>query len=419
MRMYDIIIKKRNGSELSSEEINFFINGTTNGIIPDYQISALLMAIYFSGMNEREASDLTLAMIKSGDVVDLSPISGIKIDKHSTGGVGDKTTLVIAPVAAACGLKVAKMSGRGLGHTGGTVDKLESFEGLKTDIDRQTFFDIVNRTGIAVIGQSGNLAPADRKLYAIRDVTGTVESIPLIAASIMSKKIASGCDCIVLDVKVGSGAFMKTIESAKKLAHTMIKIGEAAGKKCDAIISNMDIPLGSAIGNSLEVVEAIDVLSGAVGIDDLKHECILLAGKMLTLAGLGDLEHCKKLAAEKMENGEAKSKLAEMVKAQGGNEAWVYNTELFPKAKFVRPIKSIATGEIVKMNTEKIGISSVMLGAGRAKQEDHIDFPAGLKVFAKTGDTVTAGEDIALMYTNDETLFIESEKKYLQAITIE
>jgi len=417
MRICDVIVKKRNGLELSTDEINFFIDGVTDGTIPDYQISALLMAIYFKGMSERETSDLTLAMVKSGDIVDLSSINGIKVDKHSTGGVGDKTTLIVAPVAAACGLKVAKMSGRGLGHTGGTVDKLEAFEGLKTDIDRQTFFDIVNKTGISVIGQSGNLASADKRLYAIRDVTGTVESIPLIAASIMSKKLASGADCIVLDVKVGSGAFMKTEESAKELAQAMIKIGETAGKKCDAVISNMDIPLGSAIGNSLEVIEAIDVLSG-VGPDDLKQECVLLAGKMLTLAGIGSLEACKKLAVEKMENGEAKAKFAEMVKIQGGDESWVYNTSLFPKSKFTKQIKSTASGVICKMNTEKIGISSVMLKAGRAVKEDSIDFSAGIKVLAKTGDTVKAGEVIAMMYANDEKLFAAAEMEYLSALSI-
>jgi pyrimidine-nucleoside phosphorylase len=415
--MYDIIIKKRNGGELSGAEINFFVDGVTNGTVPDYQISALLMAIYFTDMTESETSALTLAMADSGESVDLSPINGVKVDKHSTGGVGDKTTLIIAPIAASCGLKVAKMSGRGLGHTGGTVDKLEAFDGLKTDIDRQEFFDIVNRTGIAVIGQSGNLAPADKKLYALRDVTGTVESIPLIAASIMSKKLAAGCDCIVLDVKVGSGAFMKTKQSAEKLAETMIRIGESAGKKCDAVISNMDIPLGSAIGNSLEVIEAIETLSG-VGPDDLRDECILLAGKMLSLAGLGDFEYCKKLVLEKIQNGEAKAKFAEMVKAQGGNEKWVYNTDLFPKAKFIKAIKASESGKIIGMNTEKIGISSVMLGAGRATKEDDIDFSAGIKVLAKTGDFINKNDDIAIMYANDESLFIDAEAEYLSALNI-
>ncbi len=417
MRMYDIIVKKRNGEKLTTEEIKFFVNGVTDGSIPDYQTSALLMSIYFNGMDKREIADLTIAMAHSGDMVDLSPIEGIKVDKHSTGGVGDKTTLVITPIVAACGVKVAKMSGRGLGHTGGTVDKLESFPGLKTEFGMDDFFSIVNKTGIAVIGQSGNLAPADKKLYALRDVTGTVDNIPLIAASIMSKKLASGSDAIVLDVKKGSGAFMKTDELARQLAETMIDIGIAAGRKCDAVISDMDVPLGCAIGNSLEVIEAIDVLSGG-GPDDLKEDCLLLASKMLHLAGKGSIEECRILALQKIENGEAKKKFAEMVEAQGGDPSFVFDTEKFQKAKYSRSVIASKDGTISKMDTEKIGIASVILGAGRATKESLIDYAAGIKIYAKTGDNVKKGQELAVLFADDEKLFEGASNTYLEALVI-
>lgn len=415
MRMYDIIQKKRNGGELTDEEIRFFISGTVDGSIPDYQLSALLMAIYFVGMNDREISVLTQAMAHSGDTVDLSAVDGFTVDKHSTGGVGDKTTLIVAPIVAALGGKVAKMSGRGLGHTGGTVDKLESIEGFRTEIPREDFFKQVNEIGISVIGQSGNLAPADKKLYALRDVTATVESIPLIASSIMSKKLAAGSQGIVLDVKTGSGAFMKTPEASAALAEEMVKIGTAAGRKVTAVITNMDIPLGKAVGNSLEVIEAIETLKGN-GCDDLSEVCFELAANMLMLVNGETYEENMKKVKSAVSDGTALEKLKQMVKYQGGNPEWIDNTDLFPKAETVYELKSEKSGYISKMDAEQIGIASVILGAGREKKEDSVDFSAGIIINKKTGDRVNAGETLAVFHTNNKSKIKEAEKKYLSAL---
>ena len=415
MRMYDVIAAKRDGRELSTEEIYDFIKGYVNGEIPDYQASALLMAIFFRGMSEREILDLTMSMAKSGDMVDLSDIEGIKVDKHSTGGVGDKTTLIVAPIAAACGVKVAKMSGRGLGHTGGTVDKLESIPGFRTDLNRDEFFDVVRKTGISVIGQSGNLTPADKKLYALRDVTATVESIPLIASSIMSKKIAAGSDCILLDVKTGSGAFMKTVDDSIALAEEMVRLGENAGRRTCALITDMDVPLGKNIGNNLEVIEAVKTLKGE-GPEDLTHEILYLAANMLELADKGSEEECLAMARRAIDDGSALKKLAEMVGAQGGDTEVIFDTDKFEKAKYSYAVKAPQSGYIASMDTEGCGIASVMLGAGRETLNSPIDMSAGIIIEAKTGDKVEAGDTLAVLYADDEGLFANAEKKYLSSI---
>lgn len=415
MRMYDVIAKKRDGGELATEEIYEFIEGYVKGDIPDYQVSALLMAIYFNGMSEREILDLTTAMAQSGDQVDLSPIEGIKVDKHSTGGVGDKTTLIVAPIVAANGVKVAKMSGRGLGHTGGTVDKLESIPGFRTDLNQEEFFDVVKKTGISVIGQSGNLTPADKKLYALRDVTATVESIPLIASSIMSKKLAAGSDCILLDVKTGSGAFMKTVEKSIALAEEMVKLGENAGRRTCALITDMDVPLGNNIGNSLEVTEAVKTLIGQ-GPEDLTHEALYLAANMMELAGLGDEEECLKRAKAVIDDGSAHKCLIEMVRAQGGDTSVIEDTDNFEKAKYSYEVKAPMSGYIGSMNTEGCGIASVMLGAGRETLDSPIDMSAGIIIAKKTGDEVTEGEVIATLFANDKSLFEKANRKYLESV---
>lgn len=417
MRMYDIIHKKRQGEELTRQEIEYFINGYAKDEIPDYQAAALLMAIFLKDMTIEETTNLTLAMAHSGDMVDLSPIKGLKVDKHSTGGVGDKTTLVITPIVASCGPKIAKMSGRGLGHTGGTVDKLESIPGLKTGFTMEEFFGIVNKTGIAVIGQSGNLAPADKKLYALRDVTATIDKIPLIASSIMSKKLAAGSDCILLDVKCGSGAFIKDLDTAIELAEIMVNIGENAGRRCTALVTDMDVPLGENVGNIMEVMEAIDVLKGG-GPEDLRHECIMLAAEMLHLADMGSLNECQKLAEEAIKSGNAFNKFVEMVEGQGGDASYVIDTDKFEKAKYVQEIKAPQGGYIVDMDTEKCGTSSVILGAGRKTMESPIDFAAGLKIKAKIGDKVELGQTIAILYTNDQSSLEAAEELYLEGITI-
>lgn len=417
MRMYDIIAKKRDGKELSREEIEFFIDGYVNGNIPDYQVSALLMAIFFRGMTTEETSILTLKMAHSGDVVDLSPIKGIKVDKHSTGGVGDKTTLIIAPIVASLGVKVAKMSGRGLGHTGGTVDKMESIPGMKTAIDREKFFEIVNTVGASVIGQSGNLDPADKKLYALRDVTATVESIPLIASSIMSKKIAAGSDCILLDVKTGDGAFMKSLDDAITLAKAMVSIGEKVGRKTNAMITDMDRPLGYAIGNSLEIVEVCETLKNR-GPSDLTEISIDLAADMLYLAGKGSIEECKDMAKQQIKNGNAFKKLKEMVKAQGGDVSALEDYSKFDQPAVEYKIIAPSSGYIYSMNTEQCGIASVALGAGREKKEDSIDFSAGIILTKKVGDTVLKGETIAKFYSSSLDKCKTAEKIFLNAITI-
>ncbi len=417
MRITEIIRKKRDGFALSKEEIEFFINGYVDGSIPDYQISALLMAIYFNDMDDRETADLTLAMLNSGDKVDLSAIKGVKVDKHSTGGVGDKTTLAVAPIAAACGVKIAKMSGRGLGHTGGTVDKLESVPGLRTAIDGKEFFDIVNKTGICVVGQSGNLCPADKKLYALRDVTETVDKIPLIASSIMSKKLASGSDKILLDVKVGSGAFMKTYADAEKLARAMVSIGNRAGNKTKALITDMDIPLGNSIGNSLEVIEAVNTLKGN-GPEDFTEVCLELAANMIYLAGFGTLGECRQKAENAVSDGSALEKLALMVKAQGGDKSYIYNTDRFKKANYERVITAPKDGYIHSMNAELCGTASVHLGAGREKKEDKIDFAAGIILHKKTGQFICKGEALATMYAENAEYFDTAGVELLSAYEI-
>ena len=417
MRMYDLIMKKRNSLELSKEEISYIIKEYVAGNIPDYQMSAFLMTIYFKGMSKEETLCMTMEVAHSGDMVDLSSIKGVKVDKHSTGGVGDKTTLIIAPIVASLGVKVAKMSGRGLGHTGGTVDKLESIPNFKTILSREEFFNIVNKIGVSVIGQSGNLAPADKKLYALRDVTATVDSIPLIAISIMSKKLAAGNDCILLDVKTGSGAFMKTVDSAIELAKEMVDIGSNAGKNTLALITDMDIPLGYNIGNSLEVIEAVETLRGR-GPKDLTEVCIQLSANMLYLAGKGSIEECIHLANRAIEDGSAYNKFIEMVEAQGGDSNVIKDVDKFEKSKYAFEVKSEYSGYIHSMDTESLGIASVMLGAGRETKDSIIDFSAGIIINKKYGEYTEAGEVLATMYANDESLFEAAAKKYLEAIEI-
>lgn len=418
MRMYDLIMKKRNGGALSETEIREMIGGYVEGKIPDYQMAAFLMAVYFRGMTKEETLAMTLAAAHSGEMADLSGISGIKVDKHSTGGVGDKTTLIVAPIVAACGVKVAKMSGRGLGHTGGTVDKLEAIPGYRTTLSREEFFDVVNRTGLSVIGQSGNLAPADKKLYALRDVTATVDTIPLIAVSIMSKKLAAGSDCILLDVKTGSGAFMKTVEEAVALAEEMVAIGENAGKKTAALITNMDLPLGYAIGNSLEVIEAVETLCGQ-GPEDLTEVCISLAQNMLYLAGKGTFPECRKMVMTVLENKEAFRRFLAMVEAQGGDSSVIRDTSRFAKALYSFEVKAEKSGYITFMDTESCGIASAMLGAGRETKESSIDYSAGIILKKKTGDYVEKGETLAVFYASEQGLFEGAAARYREAVVIE
>ena len=415
MRMYDIIQHKRDNKELSGEEIQFFVKEYTAGNIPDYQAAALAMAIFFNGMTPEETAALTLAMAHSGDVMDLTQIKGVKVDKHSTGGVGDKTSLVLGPMVAALGVPVAKMSGRGLGHTGGTIDKLESFPGFQTGIPEQEFFDNVNRIGIAIAGQTGNLAPADKKLYALRDVTATVESIPLIASSIMSKKIAAGADVIVLDVKVGSGAFMKDEESAVKLADTMVRIGDNVGKKTMAVVSDMDEPLGYAVGNALEVKEAIDTLAGN-GPQDLYELCLELGSHMV--AGAGKAQNCaeaKEMLAGTIKDGSALRKLAELVEAQGGNPEAVYDTELLPKASIEYEYRADTKGYVSRI----VGTSAMVLGGGRENKDSVIDLSVGIVLEAKKGAYVHKGDVLARFYANDENKLSDAVKRFADAYVIE
>ncbi|OUQ43986.1 thymidine phosphorylase [Gemmiger sp. An120] len=416
MRMFDVIAKKRDGETLSKEELQFVIDGYVSGQIPDYQMSALLMAIYLRGMTDQETAQLTDIMAHSGDMVDLSAIHGIKVDKHSTGGVGDKTTLVITPIVAACGVKIAKMSGRGLGHTGGTVDKMESVPGTRTSLDRQEFFDQVNRIGISVIGQSGNLAPADKKIYALRDVTATIGCVPLIASSIMSKKLAAGSDCILLDVKTGNGAFMKTLDGSIQLAQAMVAIGAHNGRKVAALITDMDTPLGYNIGNSLEVIESVEVLKGR-GPADLTEVCYQLAANMLLLAGKGTLAECRKMVEEAVASGAAYEKLKQMFAAQGGDVSVLDDPDKFAKAKYSREIRADQSGWLYATNTEMIGNASVLLGAGRIKKEDTIDFAAGIVLHKKAGDRVEKGDLLATFYAEDEGKFASAEEMYRGALT--
>lgn len=412
MRMVDIIEKKRDGQELTTAEINFFIEGYTKGEIPDYQASALAMAIYFQDMNDRERADLTRAMVESGDTIDLSAIDGVKVDKHSTGGVGDTTTLVLAPLVASLGVPVAKMSGRGLGHTGGTIDKLESIAGFHVELTREQFIDLVNRDKVAVIGQSGNLTPADKKLYALRDVTGTVNSIPLIASSIMSKKIAAGADAIVLDVKTGDGAFMKTQEDAEKLAHAMVRIGNHVGRKTIAIISNMSQPLGFAIGNALEVKEAIETLQDK-GPKDLTELVLTLGSQMVILAGKAKTsEEAKEMLLDAIHSGKALAKFKEFLANQGGDASIVDDLTKLPQAKYKIELPAKQSGYISRMVADEIGVASMILGAGRATKEDVIDLAVGLVLHKKVGDKVEEGESILTIYSNRENVEDVKQKLY-------
>ncbi|MBF2629756.1 pyrimidine-nucleoside phosphorylase [Listeria seeligeri] len=402
MRMVDIISKKRDGKALSTEEIQFFIDGYTNGEIPDYQASALAMAIFFQDMNDEERADLTMAMVGSGDTIDLSAIEGIKVDKHSTGGVGDTTTLVLAPLVAAVGVPVAKMSGRGLGHTGGTIDKLESIAGFHIELDKKDFINLVNRDKVAVIGQSGNLTPADKKMYALRDVTGTVNSIPLIASSIMSKKIAAGADAIVLDVKTGAGAFMKTDEDAENLAHAMVRIGNNVGRNTMAVISDMSQPLGEAIGNALEVKEAIDTLKGE-GPKDLTELVLVLGSQMVVLAKQAEtLEEARAKLIEVIENGAALEKFKTFLANQGGDASIVDHPEKLPQAKFQVEVPAKTSGFVSKIIADEIGIAAMILGAGRATKEDEINLAVGLMLRKKVGDSVKAGESLVTIFADQE-----------------
>lgn len=417
MRMYDIIRKKRDGGELTKQEINFFIDGYVKGEIPDYQASALLMAIFFRGMSFDETVALTFAVRDSGQRLDFSAINGIRVDKHSTGGVGDKTSLVVAPLVASLGVKVAKMSGRGLGHTGGTIDKLESIPGFKTDISEEEFLKNVNEIGVCIVGQNKDLAPADKKLYALRDVTATVDSMPLVVSSIMGKKLAADDDCIVLDVKTGSGSFMKTIEDSKKLAELMVGIGKKAGKKVLALITDMDVPLGNAIGNSLEVKEAIATLHGK-GPKDFTEVCFALASDMLYLAGLGTENECRVLANNAIKSGNAFNKFREMVVAQGGDVSVIDDPSKFPEAKYKENVYAEKSGYISKVDTEGYGIASLMLGAGRNAVGENIDYSAGIVLKKKTGDFVRVGEAIATLYTDDETRIREVIQRFNDATFI-
>jgi len=409
--MEDLIQKKRDGGVLSEEEINFIVSGYTSGDITDYQMSALLMSIYFEDMTDEEITCLTMAMSHSGDVIDLSEIDGIKVDKHSTGGVGDTTTIVLAPLVASVGAAVAKMSGRGLGHTGGTIDKLEAIPGFQVEIPNDDFIRLVNESFVAVTGQSGDLAPADKKIYALRDVTATVDSIPLISSSIMSKKIASGADAIVLDVTTGDGAFMKSLEDAERLAHTMVRIGKLANRQTMAIISDMSQPLGNAIGNANEIVEAIDALKGE-GPEDLMDMVYTLGSQMVVLAKKAEtLEEARQLLEENIKNGKATEKFKEMIRNQGGDDSIVDHPEKLPQAKYVFEVPAKESGVVSKMVADQIGIAAMMLGAGRRTKEETIDYAVGLYLNKKVGDIVKEGESLVTIYANRED--VEDVKKVL------
>ncbi|TYS66493.1 pyrimidine-nucleoside phosphorylase [Bacillus infantis] len=412
MRMVDLIEKKRDGKELSSEEIQFIIKGYTDGSIPDYQISALTMAIFFQGMTENERADLTMSMVESGDRIDLSKIEGIKVDKHSTGGVGDTTTLVLGPLVAAVGVPVAKMSGRGLGHTGGTIDKLEAVEGFHVEIENEEFIKLVNQNKIAVIGQSGNLTPADKKLYALRDVTATVDSIPLIASSIMSKKIAAGADAIVLDVKTGAGAFMKTLDDSRELAKAMVRIGNNVGRKTMAVISDMSQPLGYAIGNALEVKEAIDTLRGE-GPEDLTELCLVLGSHMVVLAEKAETPaQAREMLEQAIKDGSALEAMKTFLSSQGGDASVVDDPSRLPQAKFVYELEAKEDGYVSEIVADAVGTAAMVLGAGRATKESEIDLAVGLMLRKKIGDTVSKGESLATIYSNFENVEEVKERLY-------
>lgn len=418
MRAYDIIYKKREGERLSAKEIRFLIDGYTRGEIPDYQMSAWAMAVFFQGMDAMETAELTLAMAESGDQVDLSPISGVKVDKHSTGGVGDTTTLVLAPLVSAAGVPVAKMSGRGLGHTGGTIDKLESIPGFKVDLTMEEFIHNVNSIGMAVIGQTGNLTPADKKLYALRDVTATVDSIPLIASSIMSKKIAGGADGIVLDVKTGEGAFMKKLEDSRKLAEAMVEIGREVGRKTIAVITDMNQPLGLAVGNALEVREAITTLKGE-GPPDLEELCLTLGANMLLIAGKAkDFTEGYNLLQETLVSGKALEQFGRFISAQGGDPAVIDDTGLLPEAKYQIELKSDRSGYINGIKAREVGLLAMSLGAGRATKEEDIDPAVGIVLNKKYGEEVARGETLAVLHLNDHELVEEARKRLRSSFEI-
>ncbi|WHH59437.1 pyrimidine-nucleoside phosphorylase [Petroclostridium sp. X23] len=418
MRMYDIIAKKRDHMELSAEEIAYWIQGYTKGEIPDYQSSALLMSIFLNGMNQQETADLTMAMAASGEQLDLSDIRGIKVDKHSTGGVGDKTTLILGPLVASAGVSVAKMSGRGLGHTGGTIDKVESIPGFNTQLKKEEFIYNVNNIGIALAGQTGNLVPADKKLYALRDVTATVNNLSLIASSIMSKKIASGSDAIVLDVKTGSGAFMKDTEEAFQLAQEMIRIGIGVGREVVAVITDMDQPLGYAVGNSVEVIESIETLKGN-GPQDLIELCLILGSYMLLMGKVVDnIEEGESILRKKLSSGKALKKFEEWIAHQGGNIGVINDYHLFPKSEYIRPVIAKDTGTVASIDSERVGIASLLSGAGRITKESQIDLGAGIILQKKIGNKVKSGEAIAEIYTNDASKINEIEETVLSAYKI-
>jgi pyrimidine-nucleoside phosphorylase len=418
MKMYDLINKKKNKECLTASEIEFIIEGYTAGEVPDYQMSAFLMAVCLNGMDHEETAALTVAMAKSGDLLDLSKINGVKVDKHSTGGVGDKTSLVLSPMVASLGIPVAKMSGRGLGHTGGTIDKLESFPGFSTSITTEQFVENVNRVKMAIVGQTANLAPADKKIYALRDVTATIDNISLIASSIMSKKIASGADVIILDVKTGSGAFMKSFDEALALAKEMVQIGTIAGKQTIAVITDMNQPLGNAVGNTLEVIEAIDTLRGE-GPKDLLEVSITLASYMLLGAGIAKtVEEATAMLFKTIEDGSALRKLAEFISAQGGDSKPVFDTSLFQKASIAGEVEASTDGYVTYIHTDEVGMTSLVLGGGRETKESVIDLSVGLKIHKKLGDQVTKGESLATLYANDNNKLQEAKKRFLNAYVI-
>ncbi len=419
MRAYDLILKKREGNELTKEEIDFLIEGFTKGDIPDYQMSAFAMAVYFNGMSDRETADLTMAMVKSGDQIDLSKIAGTKVDKHSTGGVGDTTSLVLVPLVSSAGIPVAKMSGRGLGHTGGTIDKLESIPGFKTELSMEKFIDNVNNIKAAIAGQTGNLTPADKKLYSLRDVTATVDSIPMIASSIMSKKIAGGADGIVLDVKVGSGAFMKTLENARKLAEIMVNIGEKLGRRTIAVLTDMQQPLGQAVGNNLEVIEAIKTLKNE-GPSDLKELCLTLGANMLKISGKVDnYQQGYELLEEKIANGEAFEQFKKLVDKQGGDVSYIEDPDKFKKANHVFEVKAKESGYLNQLKALDIGMAAMLVGAGREKKGDQVVNEVGVILDKKYGDYVEKGDKIASLYYNkDDSSFAEAREKLKNSFVI-
>ncbi len=418
MRAVDVIIKKRDGGELTPEEIRFFVQGYTQGTIPDYQAAAWLMAVFLRGMTDRETEDLTMAMAYSGDILDLKDVAPFVVDKHSTGGVGDKVSLVVVPTVAACGLPVGKMTGRGLGFSGGTLDKLESIPGFRTDLSHEEFKAQLARIGIVLTGQSLDLAPADRKLYALRDVTGTVPSLPLIVSSIMSKKIAAGADAIVLDVKVGSGAFMKTLEDAEALARSMVRIGQRVGRQVVALLSDMNQPLGWAVGNAVEVREAIETLHGG-GPEDFREHCLVVAAEMLALGGkAADPEEGKRLAAEAIASGAAWEKFRAMVEAQGGDLSVVDDPGRLPRARLIEPVPAPASGYLQKVNAAEVGLAVVDLGGGREKKEDTIDHAVGVVTHHKVGDRVEKGEPLFTIHANDEHRLAMARERLLAAHTI-